>query len=178
MVREFFFFFLNRYNLSSPCIMNINYLFARLQWMNEETDVIFTQFYTNTEHGMVWQWKRWIKKMFKFYFGPTKTPREKNTYLKNVTRCGVCFVGEINVTSTRTSFRVLFCEKTHTRAHARANTDTLSLVSPQMGQMCDTFILMVNFTIFSPSFFLSYSAATLRINFLLLLISHKIEYFR
>lgn len=34
----------------------------------------------------------------------TKTPEEKRiNNLKNVTRCGVCFVGKINVTLTRST---------------------------------------------------------------------------
>ena len=60
------------------------------------------------------------KKMFQIIFGlttapPTKT--ETNNYLKNVTRCGVCFVGEINVILARTSSRVLFFETKNTHTH-------------------------------------------------------------
>lgn len=80
-----------------------------------------------TRHGMVWyvyssltMKKKWIKKCSN-YFRPTKTPKTKKNYLKNVARCGVCFVGEINVTLARTSSRLLFW-KTYTRTHTHART--------------------------------------------------------
>lgn len=122
---------LNRYNLSSPCIMNK--WFVRTITMSVKERLKKRMWYLRNSmptryfcYRIVRQWKkRWMneKRTVQIIFGQNKNTTEKNNKLnnlKNVTRCGVCFVDKINVTLTRSSSsRVLFWKNTH--AHTLAH---------------------------------------------------------